>query len=73
MRVLVDRDVHYSRPGSTLSFSIPWGTVPLLLPHDVRDHIVAIGAGRLVEHEPGQRDGGIAALIARKRNNRNNR
>jgi hypothetical protein len=67
MRVIVERDVHYHRPGSTLVFSIPQSTHPYLLPHDLRDHIVAIGAGRLVDHSPGQKDGGIAALIERKR------
>jgi hypothetical protein len=66
MRVLVERPVEYSRNGK-LSFSVPARGFPQILPRDVRDHIVAIGAGRLVPHEPGQRDGGIAALIARKR------
>jgi hypothetical protein len=66
MRVIVERRVQYHRPGTTLTFEVGPSAEPVLLPHDVRDYIVATGAGRLVSTEPGHKAGGLAALIARK-------
>jgi hypothetical protein len=66
MKVIVTKHVNFHRPGTPITFEVPAKTYPQILPRDVRDHVIATGAGYLVEHEPGQRDGGVAALIARK-------
>jgi hypothetical protein len=66
MMILVTRALNFSRPGTPITFEVQPSVYPQILPHDVRDHIVLMGAGRLVPSQPGQRDGGIAACIARK-------
>lgn len=70
MMIRVTKHVEFHRPGTPITFSVPAKDHPQLLPHDVRDHILSIGAGHVVPSHPGQRNGGIAAFIARKRNNR---
>lgn len=70
MMILVTRFIEFRRPGTPLTFSVSAQPHPQILPHDVRDHILRMGAGRLVPSQPGQKDGGIAAFIERKRNRR---
>jgi hypothetical protein len=65
MRVIVERHIEY-REGPLCWAIGPEGGRPQLLPKRIRDHVVANGAGRLVENH-GHRDGGIAAVIARRR------
>ena len=64
MRVLVERRIEVPHPGKPLTFSVPAGEQ--VLPRAIGEAIVASGAGRAVDHQPGDRSGGIAALIARK-------
>ena len=64
MKVMVDRRIEFQRPGTPLTFAVAPG--PQVLPHDVRDYVIAAGAGRAIEHQPGDRSGGIAAAITRK-------
>ena len=70
MRIMVTRRTEFPRPGTPLTFEVYPGQRPQLLPHDVRDHVVAVGAGYLVPHQAGQTDRGIAALIAGKQQRR---
>jgi hypothetical protein len=65
MRVLVERHIEI-REGNICWSVGPDGGRPQLLPKRIRDQVVAAGAGRLVK-EHGLKDGGLAAVIARRR------
>jgi len=67
MRIIVTREVNYARPGTPLTFQIPQSAEPQTLPHDVAEHILAIGAGHAVEREPADKSGGMAASIQRRK------
>jgi hypothetical protein len=66
MMIIVTRHSAFRRPGTPLTFEVFPDLHPQILPHDVRDHILAIGAGYLAPQQPGNRNGGIAASIKRK-------
>jgi hypothetical protein len=67
MRIVVTRTVNYPRPGTPLTFEVSASSEPLRLPRDVADHIIRIGAGYAIAHQPSDKSGGVAALIERKR------
>jgi len=64
MRVMVDRLCEYRRPGTDLYIQVQPGEQTL--PRDVAEWVIAQGAGRAVDVEPGDRRGGMAAMITRK-------
>lgn len=67
MRIIVTREVNYPRPGTPITFQVMASHQPKTLPRDVAEHIIAIGAGHVVEHDPADKSGGMAASIERKR------
>ena len=67
MKVIVTRYTNYVRPGTPLTFEMFPCLQPQVLPHDVRDYVIAIGAGYAIQHVLGDRSGGVAAFIERKR------
>lgn len=66
MKVMITRHIDYRRPGSTLCFTLSPRGMAVCLPHDVRDFVIANGAGHIVPTMPGDRSGGLAAFIERK-------
>jgi hypothetical protein len=67
MRVMVTHHVEFARPGTPLTFEVSASSQPQRLPHDVAAHIIRIGAGYAIAHQPSDKSGGVAAFIERKR------